>query len=405
MSKDKSATITDERLETVGPFVRDYFFQHLNPSYLYHNFVHVEAIANEVVKLLKDTKEPLAEADRTAVLLAAWFLDTGYATDPAQPYRASADLAARWMEEQQYAPSLIERVRELIQQAAADTPPPEEDLAGRILYDGRYSWLGRKRFFRRSEVLRLEKEHTSGKAIDLAEWAEEMERLLVRTNYLTRAGVERYNERRIKNAKSQREEIIKVRKDAVKRNSGKNYGRGIDTLYRTSFRNHINLSRIADGKANMMISINTIILSILLAVSGAGFSIFEELFFANPIFILPIIILLLSSLVAVVFAVFSARPKVTEYTIKRQQGKISEEASLLYFGNFLKLEKKDFISYLDSMKENQSRLYDDLAKDLYDLGQVLHKKYLLLTISYNTFVGGLILSVLSFLVVYLISIF
>ena len=404
MSKEQTTTITDQRLETVSSFVRDYFFQHLDPSYLYHNFAHVEAIADEVKKLLKDSEEEISEPEQTALLLAAWFLDTGYARNGEQPYQASAELAAEWMQGQNYDQPLIDRVRELIRQVELDQPP-QDDFAGRILHDARFSWLGRKRFSRRAEMLRLEKEHTEGQEVDIVDWAEEMEKLLVNTSYLTRAGLERYNERRVKNVKSHRSDILKARKDAVKRDSGKNYGRGIDTLYRTSFRNHINLSRIADGKANMMISINTIILSILLAVSGAGFSIFEELFFANPIFILPILILLLSSLVAVVFAVFSARPKVTEYAIKRQQLKISDEASLLYFGNFLKLEKADFISYLDSMKENQSRLYDDLAKDLYDLGQVLHKKYLLLTISYNTFVGGLILSVLTFLVVYLISIF
>jgi predicted metal-dependent HD superfamily phosphohydrolase len=402
MSKEN--TLKDKRLEAVGPYVKDYFFQHLAPFYLYHNFAHVEAIAGEAEKLIKDTNASLSDTDQAAILLAAWFLDTGFARDGKKPYTASADLAEEWMQQQSYDPALIIRVKGLIQSVESEQAL-SNDLASNLLHDARCSWLGRKRFLRRSELLRLEIEHTTKEKKDPAVWAEQMEQLLVSTNFLSRAGQERYEERRIKNVKDQRSEILKERRAAVKRNSGKDYGRGIDTLFRTSFRNHINLSRIADGKANMMISINTIILSILLAVSGAGFSIFEELFFANPAFILPIIILLLSSLVAVIFAVFSARPKVTEYTIKKQQLKISEEASLLYFGNFLKLEKADFIKYLDGMKENQSGLYDDLAKDLYDLGQVLHKKYLLLTISYNTFVGGLILSVLTFLVVYLMSIF
>ena len=56
------------------------------------------------------------------------------------------------------------------------------------------------------------------------------------------------------------------------------------------------------------------------------------------------------------------------------------------------------------MKMDQESLYDDLARDLYDLGQVLHRKYLLLTISYNTFVGGLFLAVTSFLIVYLLNV-
>jgi hypothetical protein len=76
----------------------------------------------------------------------------------------------------------------------------------------------------------------------------------------------------------------------------------------------------------------------------------------------------------------------------------------LYFGNFLKLEKEEFIDYMATMKMDQDALYDDLARDLYDLGAVMHKKYLLLTISYNVFVGGLALAVLSFLLVYLLNV-
>jgi len=95
---------------------------------------------------------------------------------------------------------------------------------------------------------------------------------------------------------------------------------------------------------------------------------------------------------------------VTEYRIKKDKLIKSKEASLLYFGNFLKLEKSEFIDYMKEMKLNQSALYDDLARDLYDLGAVMHRKYLLLTISYNTFVGGLALAVLSFLIVYLMNV-
>jgi len=49
-------------------------------------------------------------------------------------------------------------------------------------------------------------------------------------------------------------------------------GRGVETMYRSAYRNHINLSSIADNKANMMISINTIIMSLIIAVIGSVFT-------------------------------------------------------------------------------------------------------------------------------------
>ena len=77
-------------------------------------------------------------------------------------------------------------------------------------------------------------------------------------------------------------------------------------------------------------------------------------------------------------------------------------ANMLYFGNFLQIDKELFIGYLNDLKADQNRLYEDLGRDLYNLGLVLRKKYYLLSISYNIFVGGLVLSVLSFIIIYLI---
>ncbi|MEM7571602.1 MAG: Pycsar system effector family protein [Bacteroidota bacterium] len=274
-----------------------------------------------------------------------------------------------------------------------------------LFHDVLHNWYGRKRFSRRAEQLALESRAILRDSFEAGQFQEELEQRLLSLNYRTPVAMELYESRRRSNLRDQRDQVLKTEKVQLRRKTGKDLGRGIDTLYRTAFRNHINLSRIADGKANMMISINTIILSILLAVSGAGIGFFQDLFFQRPLMLLPIITLLLSSLIAVVFAVFSARPKVTEYRIKKKKLLNSKEASLLYFGNFLKLEKSDFVDYMDQMKYQQDELYNDLSRDLYDLGKVLHRKYLLLTISYNTFVGGLALSVSLLLIVLVLKFF
>jgi len=170
----------------------------------------------------------------------------------------------------------------------------------------------------------------------------------------------------------------------------------VDTIYRVTLRNHINLSSIADGKANMIISINTLVLSILITAGSAGFSLSKTSIQENLAYIIPVLILMLTSLLAITFAVFSAIPKVSGQDFTEEDVK-QHKVSLLYFGNFLKLEKSEFVSYLRDLKEDQEVLYDDLSRDLYNLGLVLRKKYRLLTYAYRTFVGGLVLSFLVFL--------
>lgn len=384
-------------LAAAAQYVKNRFLADLEPRYLFHNFVYAEEVAEKAQAL--GLASGLAPEDVDRLTIAGYFYSVGYVGGHKKFAARSSEMLTEWSNEQGYDTGDAADWISQIPKANSDSP-----LAVRLLHDAAWSWLGRKRYERRADLLQLERESIKGKEGDPVLFGEEMQEFLLNFNYLTTVGKEEFDKRRRKNVSDQQNNNYKVEQKEVKARTGKNFGRGIDTMYRTAFRNHINLSRIADGKANMMISINTIILSIVITVSGASLSFFEEVFFENPEFLVPIISLLLSSLTAVVFAVFSARPSVTEYRIKKDKLIKSKEASLLYFGNFLKLEKSEFIEYMQEMKLDQNALYDDLARDLYDLGSVMHKKYLLLTISYNTFVGGLALAVISFLIVYLMNV-
>ena len=387
----------DTVLTSAQAYVKQRFLEDLAPRFLFHNYAYAKEMAEVAAELAE--AEKLDDEQTRQVVLAAWFTPLGFIAGGDDPYATSVAELRKWAKANDVALNGAEAWLPAAREATPDSPLPV-----RVLHDAGWSWLGRKRFDRRSDLLRLEREARDSKDGDPIKFGEEMQELLMRFRYLTLSARSEYDKRRRKNAAGQHSDNYKIEQNEVKARTGKNFGRGIDTMYRTAFRNHINLSRIADGKANMMISINTIILSIVITVSGASLSFFEETFFENPEFLVPIISLLLSSLIAVVFAVFSARPSVTEYRVKKDKLIKSKEASLLYFGNFLKLEKNEFIEYMAEMKLDQNALYDDLARDLYDLGQVMHKKYLLLTISYNTFVGGLALAVISFLIVYLLNI-
>ncbi|WP_020567877.1 Pycsar system effector family protein [Neolewinella persica] len=401
MSQDKKKGDKDELLKRARAHVHERFDARLAPKYLFHNFAYSSEIEGALDDLMEKTE--LDENTQFLLRIVALFYPLGYINGHKKFQDTSVEELKAWAGAEGLDLSSPDGTAadwlKAVKNADQDSLLPV-----RILHDACWSWLGRKRFDRRSNLLQLERDAIASKEGDPIKFGEEMQNLLLNFNYLTSVGKRKYDKRRRKNVSSQQSDNYKIEQKEVKARTGKNFGRGIDTMYRTAFRNHINLSRIADGKANMMISINTIILSIVITVSGASLSFFEDVFFENPEFLVPIISLLLSSLIAVIFAVFSARPSVTEYRIKKDKLIKSKEASLLYFGNFLKLEKKEFIEYMATMKLDQNALYDDLAKDLYDLGQVMHKKYLLLTISYNTFVGGLALAVLSFLTVYLLNI-
>ncbi|MEZ4985080.1 MAG: DUF5706 domain-containing protein [Saprospiraceae bacterium] len=165
--------------------------------------------------------------------------------------------------------------------------------------------------------------------------------------------------------------------------------RGVQTFFRTVYRNHINLSAIADNKANIMISVNSILISVLIT-----FLSYRNIAETQPMILLPVIIFLVTGLASLVFAVLSARPKVTNLN---ERNGTTEVKGLAFFGNFVQYPLGVYTDAMDELFTDSTRLYRTMSEDLYHLGKVLDKKYRYLTISYNTFMVGLVVTVGLFL--------
>lgn len=170
--------------------------------------------------------------------------------------------------------------------------------------------------------------------------------------------------------------------------------RGVSDMFRTSYRTHIELSAIADNKSNIMISINGIIISIIIASISPKID-------TNPWLLIPTSILLVTCMVALVYSVLAARPRVSKEEVSLEDVR-SNRSNILFFGNFNKLTREDYVTGMEELMSDSERLYDTMARDLYGLGSVLSEKYRLIRIAYNVFMVGLVLSVSSFILVYLI---
>ena len=185
----------------------------------------------------------------------------------------------------------------------------------------------------------------------------------------------------------------KTKKEKKKDKKDKGAGRGIETMFRTSLRNHIQLSQIADNKANIMLSINAIIIS---AVLSFLFPRFDQ----EPILILPTAVLITVCITALAFAVISTIPKVTRGVFTKEEIR-DKRANLLFFGNFYKMDLQDFEWGMNEMLKDKEYLYSSMIRDFYSLGKVLSVKYKYLRISYTVFMIGLIFSVLVFAVTFI----
>lgn len=396
--KDITADNSSKLVEEAKSFVNSLFREKLSEKYVFHDITHTLETMESCEEICQQYS--LSDLDFEILMLAVAFHDTGYIEGPKKHEELSSRIVREFLSERNYLEENIQKVEKLIASTEYNQVP--ETPLEEILHDADMISMGKKRFFKRGELLRMEWEKVKNEKYSDIEWENIQLDFLLKNNFHTFYAVKKYSRRRNRNIQLQREKITQVKKSTVRTNTGKDMGRGIDTLYRAIYRNHINLSSIADGKANMMISINTIILSIIITLSGAGFSLSGVSVLAYNQFIIPIVILLLGSLISVTYAIISARPTVTGKHVDEEMIR-SRSSSILYFGNFVKMKMTSFLSNLNLLKREEDLLYDNMGIDIYHLGLVLDKKYRLLKMSYNAFMFSLIISVISILVIYLYS--
>ena len=158
----------------------------------------------------------------------------------------------------------------------------------------------------------------------------------------------------------------------------------------------MDLTALADSKANMMIQINGLITSIMLASS----SIILE---ARPWLRLPCASLASTALISIVFAVLAARPKLNKPATVTLEDIQSGRANILFFGNFGRLDEAAFATGMREMFNDDERVYLTMSRHIHGLGRVLLGKFRLLRISYSVFLVGLFLSGALFLIGLLVS--
>lgn len=179
-------------------------------------------------------------------------------------------------------------------------------------------------------------------------------------------------------------------KQKVKEAKGQTPTRGIETMFRLTSKNHMELSAMADNKANIMISINSIILSVMVSVLIRKL---EE----YPHMTVPAVLISVVCLVTIIFAVLATRPNVTHGKFERQEI-TNKETNLLFFGNFHKMRLDDYQWAMKEMLKDGDYLYSSMIKDIYFLGAVLGKKYRMLRMCYTIFMFGFVISILGFII-------
>lgn len=380
-------------------FVRELFEKNQHQPLVYHNLEHtinVVARAREI-----SAQYDLTELDHVVLYTAAWFHDTGHLfVDPAMHEVKSVELMKNFFAANSIAdPALISSIENCILATRISHQPA--NIVEEIIRDADTYHLGTKEF--KATNKKLKKEYISRNLLSPhSNWnrksLEFMETHKYHTAYcqaLLEEGKQK-NMDRIK--KKAMEDVVKEIpvSENTKKGNGNNedlkknslLNKGIQTMLRLTSDNHLELSGLADGKANILISVNAIIISVILSVLLRRLEVDTHL-------TIPTIIFLLFSLTTIVISIQATRPKVSSGTFSREDI-LNKRTNLLFFGNFHKASLKEYEWGMREMMKDQDYLYGALINDIYHLGVVLGKKYKLIRLAYFIFMVGIIISVLAF---------
>ncbi|MDB5200053.1 MAG: metal-dependent phosphohydrolase sub domain protein [Chitinophagaceae bacterium] len=372
---------------------------------VFHNINHSQSVVDRTKEIAGHYH--VNEKEMLILYTSAWFHDTGYLfTEPSKHEVMSADVMKKFMLDHTNDTGLINEIENCIM--ATKSPRNPANLLQQIICDADTYNLGTKEFKETNKRVRKEVELKTGH-VDKLEFLKGTVKLLEEHQFYTTyckdllSATKEVNMKKLKNkiekweAKKEdqkekdKEDIPESNKlsDLEKDKTGL-VSKGIQTMLRLTSQNHLKLSDMADSKANILISVNAIIISVVLGVLARKLQ--EETYLK-----IPTLIFLTSAVITIILSILATRPKISEGKFTPEDI-TAKKTNLLFFGNF---HKASFEQYNDAMKKmmvDTDYLYGSLVKDIYYLGVILGRKYWLIRLAYNVFMIGIIVSVIAFVI-------
>jgi hypothetical protein len=159
-------------------------------------------------------------------------------------------------------------------------------------------------------------------------------------------------------------------------------------IIRTTQRNNIDLTAIADNKANVLLSVNTIIIAALIPIVIANLDIIFE-----KMFIVPLMVLAVTSFITIYLAAAVLKP--SNFDRMRTSKNPDSESSPFFFGNFYLMEAEEYFKFIKSSLNDPKDLKAHLAQDLYYIGKRLGEKMAFVRQAYNIFTIGILLTLIT----------
>ncbi|MCB9266971.1 MAG: HD domain-containing protein [Lewinellaceae bacterium] len=392
---EKTIVVAAER------YVTELLKDKLTEDHRYHSLKHTLKVRDAALELGRMMQ--LEEDDLEVLGLAALFHDTGFSETYEGHEAVSGQIARAFLESHDYPEEKIRQVRLLID-ATYPAKYPSSTLES-LIKDADLSNLGSERYFETLKNLRYEWAIFLNQAYDDREWYKMNYKFVKDHEYFTPAAKALYgpqwnvNRKKLKELRNdhsssgEKTDHKKVEKKSSKLPGGNiSASKSAQMMFKTALRNHLDLSNLADNKANIMLSVNALIITIVMPLAASYVR-------SNLYLLIPMGTLLATCLISMIFATLATRPiKMMGYTSRELID--SGKSNLFFFGNFYKMTFSEYQEGMEQVVADDKNLESSIMRDLYYLGHSLGRKYNQLRICYTIFMYGVIATVIIFGVSY-----
>lgn len=361
----------------------------LTASHRYHSLEHTLGVRDAAQTIGRNYR--LTDEELEILEIAALFHDTGFTKIYNGHEDVSKEIATSFLEAEQYPAEKIAQVQGLIEVTKLGVEP--KTLIEKVLKDADFNNYDAS-YEEKSEALRHEWEVFGNTKMNDENWRENNIKFWESHIFYTGEGQALFGEPKRKMLKKLRKKAeAKPEVDDLDFAIGNS--KSAQMMFKTTLRNQIDLTNIADNKANIMLSINSLLITF-------GMPLLVSNLDSHPMLIYPGAVLLLTCVLSIIYATTATRP--VKMSGETDIGKLETGTSnLFFFGNFYKMSRADYRTGLQKVVKNEGILTNSIVNDLYFLGRTLGNKYHRLRITYFIFMIGMVMTVITFALTFIFA--
>ncbi len=369
-------------------YVVDLLKSGLTPDHGYHDLKHTLYVRDATQELGR--RYQLGDEELELLEMAALFHDTGFTKTYVGHEDVSKEIATAFLQNANFPKEKIDTVRRLIEVTKLGVEP--EPLLEKIMKDADFNTSG-PTYEEKSEALRKEWEVFNGQKFTEDGWLKNGLDFWEGHRFYTGEAQALYGEAKRKTLKILKKAYDRINPNLEDLEFAISKSKSAQMMFKTTLRNQIDLTNIADNKANIMLSINSLLITIGIPMLGSNLK-------EHPNLVYPAAVLLLTCILSIVFATLATRP-VKMHGLTDPALIDTGKSNLFFFGNFFKMSREDYMMGLMRVMQTEENIDMSIVNDLYFLGRTLGNKYHRLRITYQIFMFGMVATVITFGLLYL----